>query len=171
LLFRGRFLYSTIMAAETRDTGILETSINRWKDKPGNLLMILKEIQEALGYIPRDYALTISEHTEQPLARVYEAVTFYSYFDLEKPGKVRIAVCTGTTCFLNGAGHILKEFQNQLNIREGDTTGDGQFHLATLRCIGCCGIAPAVMIGKKVYGHMTPSRVSTLIHEWRNNGL
>jgi NADH-quinone oxidoreductase subunit E len=159
------------MTAEARNTVILEESIGRWKDKPGNLLMILKEIQEALGYIPRNFALTISEHTGQPLARVYEALTFYSFFNLEKPGKVRIAVCTGTTCFLNGAGNVLKEFKNQLNIREGDTTSDGLFHLATLRCIGCCGIAPAVMIGKKVYGHMTPEKVGTLIYEWRNNGL
>ena len=76
----------------------------------------------------------------QPLARVYEALTFYSYFNLEKPGKIRIAVRTGTTCFLNGAGEVLKELKKQLHVEEGETTDDGLFHLQTLRCIGCCAI-------------------------------
>lgn len=126
----------------------------KWAGKKGNLIMILHEIQNMYGYVPREVSFELCRILNIPLAQIYEVITFYNYFKLEKPGKHTISVCMGTACYLKGAPVILKELNNILNIKEGHTTKDRLFHLQVVRCLGCCGLAPVIMIDNKIYGKL-----------------
>ena len=99
-------------------------------------------------------------------SRIYEVLTFYNYFKLKPPGRAVISVCTGTACYLKGAGDILAAFKEELKIGEKETTADGNFHLQCVRCVGCCGLAPAVVINGRTHGKMKPPDVRSVIHQW-----
>jgi NADH:ubiquinone oxidoreductase subunit E len=135
----------------------------RWKGKRGTLIMALHEVQELYGYVPRDVALKLGPALGVPVARIYEVLSFYNYFKTEAPGKYVVSVCTGTACHLKGAGALVQQFSAQLNCKEGESTADKNFHLQGVRCIGCCGIAPAVMINGKVYPKVKPEEVEGII--------
>jgi len=101
-----------------------------------------------------------------PLARIYEVITFYNFFKLTPPGKHRIALCMGTACYLRGAAVILEEIKNILGIKEGQTTKDGIFYLDVVRCLGCCGLAPVVMIDDKVYGKVKKNEIADILSKY-----
>ncbi|OGX26667.1 MAG: hypothetical protein A2Y03_08480, partial [Omnitrophica WOR_2 bacterium GWF2_38_59] len=134
-----------------------EKLISKWKGKEGNLIMILHEVQNHYGYVPRNVAFDLSRHLDIPLARIYEVISFYHYFKLQEPGKHIISICIGTACYLKGAPQLLKEIKNLLNIEEGQITQDGMFQLQGVRCLGCCGLAPVIMIDDKIYGNLKPN--------------
>ncbi len=133
----------------------LLTFIDTWKKKPGNLIMVLHQIQEEYGYIPRDVALKLTELLDVPLAKIYGVVTFYHFFKLEKPGDNIISVCMGTACYLNGAQDLLDELKKLLGVELDEPTDDGKFSIEAVRCIGCCGLAPVVSVNGEVYGKLT----------------
>lgn len=139
---------------------------DRWKGKEGNLIMILHDIQDRYGFVPREVSLELSQLIEIPLARIYEVITFYHYFKITPPGKHRIAVCMGTACYLKGAPGLLNELSNLLNISEGETTKDGIFHLEVVRCVGCCGLAPVITVDGKVRGQVKRSDIMHIISEF-----
>jgi NADH-quinone oxidoreductase subunit E len=130
--------------------------------------MILHELQNHYGYIPRDIAFNLTRDLGIPLARIYEVISFYHYFQLEPPGKNVIAVCMGTACYLKGAPQLLDELKDILNIEEGETTPDGLFQLKGVRCLGCCGLAPVIMINDKVYGNLKPGELMEIISKYSN---
>lgn len=140
--------------------------VQQWKGKEGNLIMILHEIQNHHGYVPRELSLELSKMLDVPLARIYEVITFYNFFKLEPPGKHRIALCMGTACYLRGAQVILDEIKNILGIKEGQTTKDGLFYLDVVRCLGCCGLAPVMMIDEKVYGKVKKNEVADILSKY-----
>lgn len=140
-----------------------------WRDREGNLIMILHEIQDAHGYVPREISMVLARELGTSLARIYEVLTFYHYFKLVPPGKHNVAVCSGTACHLKGSANILAEMQKQLGIQEGETTENQEFHLETLRCIGCCGMSPAVMIDGKTYGRVRSADAADLIRKTRRS--
>jgi NADH-quinone oxidoreductase subunit E len=140
--------------------------IEKWKAKEGNLIMILHELQNHYGYIPRQASLQLSKMLDVPLARIYEVTTFYNFFKLTPPGKHRIALCMGTACYLRGAEVILDEIKNILGIKEGQTTKDGLFYLDVVRCLGCCGLAPVMMIDNKVYGKVKKNEVADILSKY-----
>ena len=144
--------------------------VNKWKDKEGNLIMILHEIQNHHGYVPREMALELSAVLDVPLARIYEVITFYNFFKLTPPGKHKIAVCLGTACYLKGAPEILKEIKNILSVEEGKSTKDGNFHLDVVRCLGCCGLAPVMTIDGKVYGKVKKQEVMEILSKYMKEG-
>ncbi|MBF0385173.1 MAG: NAD(P)H-dependent oxidoreductase subunit E [Candidatus Omnitrophica bacterium] len=146
--------------------GDLDSLARKWKDKRGNLIMILHEIQNTYGYVPREVAFELSRIIDVPLTRIYEVITFYNYFKLQPPGKHLISVCMGTACYLKGTPQILEELKNILNVKEGETTKDGIFHLQIVRCLGCCGLAPVMMIDKKIFGKVKKSDVAGIISEY-----
>lgn len=150
--------------AVDRDTGV---ALKKWKGKRGALIMALHEVQNQRGFVPRDAALALAEGMDIPLARIYEVLTFYNYFKLEAPGKVVISVCTGTACHLKGAPDLVAAFREGLGIAPGATTPDGLFHLQCVRCVGCCGLAPVVVVNGKTYGKLKPANVSSVLAEWR----
>ncbi len=139
--------------------------IDRWKDKEGNLIMILHDIQDRYGYVPREAALEVSRQADMPLARIYEVLTFYNYFKLIPPGKFTISVCLGTACYLKGAPTLIEEIRRLLQVEEGHTTKDGLFHLQIVRCLGCCGLAPVITVGHKVYSAVKRTDVMGIIAE------
>ena len=141
--------------------------IERYKDEPTPLMLILSAIQKEYGYIPLDVQELVSEKTGIPVAEIYGVVTFYSYFSLEPKGKYVIGVCLGTACYVKGSQQIIDKFQEILKVKPGQTTEDGLFTLDALRCIGACGIAPAVSINGKVYAKMKVDEVPKIIDSYR----
>lgn len=135
----------------------------KWKKKPGSLIMALHDLQGLLGYVPRESAMKIGHEMGVPLARIYEVVTFYNYFKLEAPGKHIISVCTGTACHIKGAGELLHGLEDELGIEEGESTPDKEYHLQAVRCLGCCGLAPVASVNGKVYGKVKTDDAHGLI--------
>ncbi len=144
----------------------IEEVAAKWKDVPGSLIMALHEVQEKLGYVPRETAMELAKEMHVPLARIYEVLTFYSFFKLTPPGKHKVQVCLGTACYLKGAAKLVEELKDQLKINEGETTEDGMFELELVRCVGCCGLAPVVVIGEKVYGNVEPAEIASILSEY-----
>ncbi|MBF0485398.1 MAG: NAD(P)H-dependent oxidoreductase subunit E [Candidatus Omnitrophica bacterium] len=139
--------------------------VDRWKDREGNLIMILHDVQDRYGYVPREASLEISRQLDAPLARIYEVLTFYNYFKLQAPGKFNLSVCLGTACYLKGAPTLIDQVRRILHVEEGQTTKDGMFHLQIVRCLGCCGLAPVVTVGEKVYSAVKRSDIVDIIAE------
>ena len=139
---------------------------DRYRDEPTPLIMILSEIQKEFGYSPLEVQELVSERTGISVAEIYGVVTFYSFFSLEPKGKYVIGCCLGTACYVKGAQRVIDKFSDMLGIKPGETTSDGMFTLDALRCIGACGIAPAVSINGKVYPKMTPEKVPDVIREY-----
>lgn len=142
--------------------------IDEWRDRQGNLIMILHKVQEEIGYIPRKAAMKVAELLEVPLAKIYGVVTFYHFFKLEKPGKNQIQVCMGTACYLKGGEDLIQELEDILGIGLNQVTDDGQFSIEAVRCVGCCGLAPVIVIGEKVYGKVTKKELPGIIAAHRD---
>ncbi len=140
--------------------------IAQWKDKPGNLIMILHKAQEEYGFIPRNVAFKLAEVLDVPLAKIYGVITFYHYFKLEKRGKNIIAVCMGTACYLKGGEDIIKELETILGVGLNDMTPDGKFSVEAVRCLGCCGLAPVMSINGTVYGKLLKSQLPEILSKY-----
>jgi NADH-quinone oxidoreductase subunit E len=145
----------------------LRTFIREWKDKPGNLIMVLHKVQEEFGYIPREAAMEVARLLEIPLAKIYGVVTFYHFFKLQKPGRYNIQVCMGTACYLKGGEDIIGELENILGIGVNCVTEDGEFSIEAVRCVGCCGLAPVMVIGGEVYGKVTKDMLPGIIAKYK----
>ncbi len=133
------------------------------------LIMILNDIQNEYGYIPLEVQQIVSDKTGISVAEIYGVVTFYSFFSLVPNGKYVIGVCLGTACYVKGAQQVIDKFSEILGITAGQTTEDGLFTIDALRCIGACGIAPAVTINGKVYPKVTVDMVPQIINEYRSS--
>ena len=131
------------------------------------LIMILNDIQNEYGYIPLEVQQIVSDKTGISVAEIYGVVTFYSFFSLVPNGKYVIGVCLGTACYVKGAQQVIDKFSEILGIGAGQTTEDGLFTIDALRCIGACGIAPAVTINGKVYPKVSADMVPGIIEESR----
>ena len=141
--------------------------ISRYKDERTPLMMILSDIQKEFGYIPLEVQELVSEKTGVPVAEIYGVVTFYSFFSLKPKGKYVIGICLGTACYVKGAQQIIDKFSEILGIGAGETTADGLFTIDALRCIGACGIAPAVTINGKVYPKVSVDAVKGIVDEYK----
>lgn len=143
---------------------------DRYQDEKTPLMMILSDIQKEYGYIPLDVQEIVSKRTGVSVAEIYGVVTFYSFFSLKPKGKYVIGCCLGTACYVKGAQQVIDKFSDILGIKAGETTEDGMFTIDALRCIGACGIAPAVSINGKVYPKVAVSAVPGIIEELRGQG-
>jgi NADH-quinone oxidoreductase subunit E len=148
----------------------LKAFIESWKSKPGNLIMVLHKVQQTYGYIPREIAIEISSLLDVPLAKIYGVVTFYNFFKLQKAGKYIVQVCLGTACYLRGGDDLIKEFEKQLGVGVNATTPDGLFSVEAVRCLGCCGLAPVVVVNGEVYGKLSKGDVAGIIEKYRKLG-
>jgi NADH-quinone oxidoreductase subunit E len=140
--------------------------INEWRNKPGNLIMILHQVQSELGYVSRESANKVAEMIDVPLAKIYGVLTFYHFFKMTKPGDNNIQVCLGTACYLKGGETLVEEIQAQLGIGIGDVTEDGKFSLEAVRCIGCCGLAPVMTVGGEVFGKVTKKQIPGILSKF-----
>ena len=131
----------------------------------GMLIECLHKAQGIFGYLPEDIQTAVAKRLRLTQADVYGVISFYAFFIIEPPGKHRISVCSGTACFVKGADRILEEFERQLDIKNGETREDGLFSLGALRCVGACSLAPVVMVDDRIYGHMTPAKVTKILQD------
>ena len=159
---------------ESVDLSLLKDVLDKYADVKGSLISILQKTQEIYGYVPIDAVYHISERTGLTPAKIMGVATFYSQFRFTAVGKYLIMVCKGTACYVNGAERIIDAISEELGIGNNETTADGLFTIDALRCIGACGIAPAVSINGKVYPKMTVDKVAAVVEEYRamggNNG-
>ena len=130
------------------------------------LMMILSDIQKEYVYIPLEVQEIVSERTGISVAEIYGVVTFYSFFSLTPKGKYVIGCCLGTACYVKGAQQVIDKFSEILGIKPGETTKDGLFTIDALRCIGACGIAPAVSINGQVYPKVSVNAVPGIVDEY-----
>lgn len=147
------------------DKGLLDF-MDKWKDKPGKEIMILHKIQEIYGYVPRKIAMEVSVQLDIPLAKIYGIITFYHLFKLKQPGKNMISVCMGTACYLKGGNDIIQEIENILGVSVNNTSDDGLFSLEIVRCVGCCGLAPVMVINGKTYGNVQKAELPKILGEY-----
>ena len=142
--------------------------VERYKNEETPLMMILEAIQEEYGYIPLEVQELVGSLLNIPVAEIYGVVTFYSFFSLTPKGKYVIGVCLGTACYVKGSQLVMDKFSELLKIKPGQTTEDGLFTLDALRCIGACGIAPAISINGKVYPKVEVGNVANIIKEYKD---
>lgn len=146
----------------------LENYILTLEDKKSSLIIILHKAQEIFGYIPEEVQEFIAEKIEVPVSKVYGVVSFYNFFSMEPKGKYPISICTGTACYVRGAEKILEALQKELGLKLGGVTEDGLFSLDSLRCVGACGLAPVMLVGKDVHGKVKPEDVKKIIENYKN---
>ncbi len=139
----------------------------RYDGAPGELIPLLQSAQDHFGYIPRRAIKYISGVTHVPESTIYGVITFYSQFRLMPMGKHVIRLCAGTACHVSGAKMLIETVQDELGIEVGDTTEDGVFTLFTVACLGCCSLAPVMMVNDETHGSLTPAAVRKLLRRYR----
>ena len=144
----------------------LEAYISENKDMDGALIPVMQKAQELFGYLSLETMELISERLDVPVAEIYGVATFYALFSLTPKGEYVISACTGTACYVKGAQLVLDEVKKQLGIGSGETTPDGKFSIQDTRCLGCCGLAPVMMINNDVYGRLEPADVKDILAKY-----
>ncbi|WP_246345933.1 NADH-quinone oxidoreductase subunit NuoE [Sedimentibacter hydroxybenzoicus] len=146
---------------------LLKEYIDSKRDTQGVLMQALHEAQEIFGYLPIEVQKFISHELDVPLAEVYGVATFYTQFSIEPKGKHKIGVCLGTACYVKSSQQVLDKLSKELNIKVGGTTDDNLFTLEATRCLGCCGLAPVMMIDQDVYGKLEVNKIPEIISKYR----
>ena len=150
---------------ENVDLSLLKDVLDHYADVKGSLITILQKTQEIYGYIPIDAVYHIAERTGLTPAKILGVATFYSQFRFQAVGKYLIMICKGTACYVNGAERIIEAVQEELGIGDNQTTADGLFSLSLVSCLGCCSLAPVMMINEDTYGSLTPEKVVKILRD------
>ena len=129
----------------------------------GELIGLLQEVQAKLGYLPAEAMLEIARFTKVPESQVFGAASFYAQFRFTPVGRNMVMACRGTACHVRGGPRILQELEDCLGVKAGGTTGDSEYSLETVACIGCCSLAPCVMVNKEVHANLTPKKVREML--------
>ena len=145
----------------------LKAYIEEMKQKPGPLMPIMQKAQEIFGALPMEVQEFIAENMDIPVSDIYGVATFYSQFALEMKGKYIIGVCMGTACYVKNAQQVLDSLIKELGVNPGQTTKDGLFTLEATRCLGCCGLAPVIMVNDQVFGRLKGSDIPGIIAQFR----
>ncbi|MDP4153935.1 MAG: NAD(P)H-dependent oxidoreductase subunit E [Bacillota bacterium] len=159
---------ATIPFTETAEQAQkLQDLIVRYKDVQGNLMPVMQQAQDIYGYLPIEVQKRIADGLDVPLSEVYGVSTFYSQFNLQPKGKYKIGVCLGTACYVKNSAEVFERIKIVLGIDNGCCTPDGMFSLDATRCLGCCGLAPVMMINDDVYGRLVPEEVDKIIDKYK----
>ncbi|MFA4918041.1 MAG: NADH-quinone oxidoreductase subunit NuoE [Thermodesulfovibrionales bacterium] len=150
---------------------LLEEILGSYRGDRGDLVPILQEVQDNLGYLPEKIMLDIAKFIGVPESHVYSVASFYAQFRLLPLGRKRVAVCRGTACHIRGAPQILNTVEETIGLKEGETSDDMEYTLETVACIGCCALAPCIRINMDVSGEMTPEKAKEffLINDYEVN--
>jgi len=154
-----------LISEEGLDLRAMNPLIEQWKDKKGNMIPLLQRTQEIYGYLPRIALCKIAEETGLRLNEIYGVATFYAQFRLNPVGKHIIKVCNGTACHVQDSETITASIQDALKIEDGETTEDGLFTLESVACLGCCSLAPVMMIDDTTYGKLTGKQAVKIIKD------
>ncbi len=137
--------------------------IKEYRGKPGALIPVLEKVQGVVGYLPESIQRRVARGLDIPLAQVYGVVTFYSFFTMTPRGKHQIRVCLGTACHVKGAQKVVDQLERELKCKVGECTEDGKFGLEAVRCLGCCALAPVMIVDEDVHKELKASRLSKII--------
>ena len=143
----------------------LNTILSPYEGKPEELIPILQQVQTEVGYLAEPAMLEIARFTGVPESKVYAVATFYTQFRFTPIGKNHVMVCRGTACHVRGAPRILEAIEQQLKIKEGETTPDMEYSLETVACIGACGLAPTMVVNKNTHGRLNAKKVSKILKD------
>ena len=144
----------------------IDEVIAKYEAKPSNLIMVLHAAQGIYGYLPYVVQKFIADKMTMSVSEVSGVVTFYSFFSTKPKGKHTILVCMGTACYVRGGKKLVEGLQKQLSVNVADTTEDGKFTLSIARCIGACGLAPAMMIDDTVFKSVNPKRLESILSKY-----
>jgi bidirectional [NiFe] hydrogenase diaphorase subunit len=150
---------------------MLDAAMKRLQHQPDALIEVLHKAQELFGYLELDTLLYVARALKLPPSRVYGVATFYHHFTLKPQGKHVCVVCLGTACFVKGADRILAAVEQFAGVHTGETTPDKGLSVLTARCIGACGLAPAVVFDAATRGNQTPEGVVEHLKGWRGDGV
>ncbi|MBN2039869.1 MAG: NADH-quinone oxidoreductase subunit NuoE [Spirochaetes bacterium] len=128
---------------------------------------MMQDIQKSEGYLPQKALEIIAKEVQVPLSRLYALATFYKAFSLTPRGRHIIHVCTGTACHVRGADKIMDKLKRDLNVEEGGTTEDGRFTLEGVRCVGCCGLGPVIVVGENFHGKLTQKDLGNILDQYK----
>ena len=132
---------------------------SEYEKENNSLIPLLQQIQDRFGYLPKEALEELALYLGIPLSRIYGVATFYAQFNFSPLGKYVVKVCRGTACHVNGAVNIAQELEDELGIKENETSSDGLVTLQPVACLGCCSLAPVIMVNEKVFGNLTPAAV------------
>ena len=144
----------------------VDAIIAKYKGKPGSLIPVLEDIQEGIGFLPKDIQKRVALGLRVPLSEVYGVVTFYHFFTMVPRGRHIIRVCMGTACYVGGGSQILDLMVGNLKLPPGNTTPDRRFTLETVRCLGCCGLAPVVVIDEDTHRQVKVGRIAKILEDY-----
>jgi NADH:ubiquinone oxidoreductase subunit E/NAD-dependent dihydropyrimidine dehydrogenase PreA subunit len=148
------------------DLAAVRSILEKHRGSPGNLMPVLQEANRHFGYLPKDVVRFISRELEVRLSDIYSIATFYSSFSLEPRGRHRISVCMGTTCYVKGSEKLLHRICEELATEPGGTSRDLRFSVEAARCIGCCSLAPAVMVDDRVFGRVKLNDIARILEDY-----
>lgn len=159
---------STALSAEEKERAYDQISnvIDLYKGKKGSVIQVLHLAQEIYGYLPLELQQFISEKMDKPLSEISGVVSFYSFFSEVPRGRHTIRVCLGTACYVRGGKKIVEYLQDKLGVELGGTTDDGKFTFEIARCIGACGLAPAMMIDNTVYKQVNVNKLDKILEQY-----
>jgi len=155
--------FTPTVAANEEETALLDGILSNYPADRSSLIPILQDITEAKRYLPRALLEALSVRLAMPLAEVLRVVSFYNGFSLEPLGRHLIEVCLGTACFVRGSGMLFERLEEELKVKDGGTDGDGRFTLRSVRCIGCCALAPAMRIDGVTFGKIKLDKISDIL--------
>ena len=144
----------------------VDAVMKKYKTRPGSLIPVLEEVQEAVGDLPKPVMERVALGLRVPFSEVYGVVTFYSFFTMAPKGKHTVRCCQGTACYVRGGKKILEALTDTLKIQPGETTPDKNFSLETVRCLGACGLAPVVVVDEDTHRQMKPSKISGVLEAY-----
>ena len=150
---------------ENVDLSLIKDVLDQYAGTKGSLISILQKTQEIYGYIPIDAVYNIAQRTGLTPAKIMGVATFYAQFRFTAVGKYLIMICKGTACYVNGAERIIEAVSEELGIGDNQTTEDGLFSLSLVSCLGCCSLAPVMMINEDTYGSLTPEKVVKILRD------
>lgn len=143
----------------------LSRIFSQFKGTGQELIPIMQKVQEDFGYLPKESMDSIANFAGVPVSKAYGVATFYTMFRFKPIGKKHVCVCRGTACHVRGADQILDQIKRDLKLEEGETSADGEYSLETVACIGCCALAPVMVVNDKVHGRLTPQKTSKVLKE------
>jgi NADH:ubiquinone oxidoreductase subunit E len=144
----------------------IDEVIARYQGRHGALIPVLKEAQDICGYLPKKVQHRIAEGLYLPSSQVYGVVSFYAFFTIVPRGKHIIRVCLGTACYVKGSKQVLERLENELDLKVGGITKDRKFSLEAVRCLGCCSLAPAIVVDEETYALVNPSEATRIVRSY-----
>jgi NADH-quinone oxidoreductase subunit E len=158
---------TSVETQQNVDLKLMDKVLRKYAKKKGTIIPLLQETQNLYGYLPMEVFKKIADATNTDISRIYGVATFYSQFRLKPVGKNIVRVCHGTACHVSGAERITEACEDHLKIKDGETTEDMQFTLESVACLGCCSLAPVMMIGDTTYGRLSDRETKKILNKFQ----